>query len=108
MGRMFFLLYERTLNHEQDRGCMQLPEVLLEVIRSLHKGKGDGIMQKTKRTCASKAFVTALHTSRRYFSRYFGKRVAKDDSSFNGPALLSSGLKGSTFHCARKLALKAY
>ena len=43
----------------------------------------------TKHTCASKAFVTALHTSRRYFSRYLGKSVAKDDCSVNAPALLS-------------------
>jgi hypothetical protein len=40
----------------------------------------------------------APHTSRKYFSLYLGKRVAKDDSSVSGPPLLSSGLKGSTLH----------
>jgi len=49
-------------------------------------------------TWDSRDFVTTPHTSRRYFSLYFGKRVANDDSSVNGPPLLSSGLKGSTFH----------
>jgi hypothetical protein len=34
----------------------------------------------------SKAFVTIGHTSRKYFSRYFGKRVANDDSSKSGPS----------------------
>jgi hypothetical protein len=53
---------------------------------------------KEGHTCASRALVTALHTSRRYFSRYFGKRVAKDDSSVNAPALLSVVRKGSIFH----------
>lgn len=33
--------------------------------------------------------MTALHTSRRYFSRYLGNSVAKDDSSEKAPALLS-------------------
>ena len=49
-------------------------------------------------TWDSRDLVTAPHTSRRYFSLYFGKRVANDDSSVSGPPLLSSGLKGSTFH----------
>ena len=49
-------------------------------------------------TCASRALVTALHTSLRYFSRYFGKSVANEDSSVNGPALLSVERKGSIFH----------
>jgi hypothetical protein len=49
-------------------------------------------------TCVSSARVTADHTSRRYFSRYLGKRVANEDSSVNVPPLLSSGLNGSTFH----------
>ncbi|CAG8746143.1 7743_t:CDS:2, partial [Acaulospora colombiana] len=40
-------------------------------------------------TCGSKARVTAPQTSRRYFSLYFGNRVAKDDSSVSGPPLLS-------------------
>lgn len=31
----------------------------------------------------------------RYCSRYLGKSVEKLDSSVNGPAVLSSGLKGS-------------
>lgn len=48
----------------------------------------------------SRAWVTALHTSRKYFSRYLGKRVANEDSSVNGPALLSSGLNWSIFHYA--------
>lgn len=52
-----------------------------------------------RRTCDSNARVTALHTSRRYFSLYFGKRVANDDSSVNVPPLLSTGLNSSIFHC---------
>jgi len=39
-----------------------------------------------------------LQTSRRYFSRYFGKSVANEDSSVNAPALLSVGRKVSIFH----------
>jgi hypothetical protein len=53
---------------------------------------------EVRRTCVSRARVTALHTSRRYFSRYFGKRVAKDDSSVNVPPVLSVDWKGSIFH----------
>ena len=53
---------------------------------------------KMAHTWASRAFVTALQTSRKYFSRYLGKRVANEDSSVNVPPLLSSGLKGSIFH----------
>lgn len=49
-------------------------------------------------TCESNERVTALHTSRRYFSRYFGKRVANDDSSVNVPPLLSTALNSSIFH----------
>lgn len=52
----------------------------------------------SEHTCVSRDRVTALQTSLRYFSRYFGKRVAKDDSSVNVPPLLSVGGKGSTFH----------
>lgn len=42
--------------------------------------------------------MTALHASRKYFSRYFGNRVAKEDSSVNVPPLLSAAVNGSTFH----------
>ena len=56
------------------------------------------------RTCDSRAFVTALHTSLKYFSRYFGNKVAKDDSSMKAPALLSSGLKGSIFHYTQRMS----
>ena len=49
-------------------------------------------------TQLSNALVTAPHTSRRYFSRYFGKSVANEDSVANVPPALSAGLKGSTCH----------
>lgn len=70
-----------------------------------HEYADSGIRIREKRTCVSNARVTALQTSRRYFSRYLGKSVAKDDSSVNAPALLSVGWNASTFHCqyARKL-----
>lgn len=47
-------------------------------------------------TCFSRAFVTIGHTSLKYFSRYLGNSVAKDDSSANGP-VMSSGLNSSIF-----------
>lgn len=50
------------------------------------------------RTCVSRDVLTAPQTSRRYFSRYLGKSVAKDDSSVNAPATLSVDVKGSIFH----------
>lgn len=49
-------------------------------------------------TCDSRAFVTALQTSLRYFSRYFGKSVANEDSSSRTPPLLSVAANGSIFH----------
>ena len=45
--------------------------------------------------CFSSARVIRGHASRRYTSRYLGKRVAKEDSSLNGPDGLSAGVKGS-------------
>lgn len=50
------------------------------------------------RTWRSRALVTALQASLRYFSRYFGKSVANEDSSAKVPPLLSAAVKGSTFH----------
>lgn len=41
--------------------------------------------------------VNVDHDSRRYCSRYLGKRMANDDSSRKGPALLSAEVKGSIF-----------
>lgn len=64
----------------------------MRVKRNFWKGVGFG------RTCVSRAFVTALHTSRRYFSLYLGNRVAKEDSSVSVPPLLSDGVNGSIFH----------
>lgn len=46
--------------------------------------------------CVFSVRVTAGQTSCRYFSRYFGKRHAKDDSSRSPPGLYS-GLNESTF-----------
>jgi hypothetical protein len=47
--------------------------------------------------------VTAPHASRRYFSRYLGKSVAKDDSSRKVPPLLSASMNLSIFHYENKL-----
>ena len=58
----------------------------------------NNIKKKKGRTWDSKAFVTAPHASRRYFSRYFGKSVAKEDSSRNVPPLLSASANLSTLH----------
>jgi hypothetical protein len=88
---MFFELFERTWIRGLSRGYMLCPASS----RSLYVRINT---YKVRPTCVSRARVTALQTSRRYFSRYFGNRVAKDDSSVKVPALLSSGLKGSTFH----------
>jgi hypothetical protein len=41
--------------------------------------------------------VRVDHDSRRYVSRYLGKRMAKEDSSRKGPALLSSAVNASIF-----------
>ena len=80
MGRMFFVLCVPTWNHESNQVCMQYPSLRISMqIKIRHNDH----------TCVSKALVTALHTSRRYFSRYLGKRVAKEDSSVKAPALLS-------------------
>src|SRR5881394_2739031 len=49
-------------------------------------------------TILSRDFVTRDQFSRRYCSRYFGKRVANEDSLVKG-FWLSSLVKGSTFHC---------
>src|SRR5579859_319546 len=49
-------------------------------------------------TILSRALVTRDQFSRRYCSRYFGKRVANEDSSVKG-FWFSSLVKGSTFHC---------
>lgn len=45
------------------------------------------------------------HASFKYSSLYFGKRVAKLDSSANGPAVLSAGLNGSCFHLSKVSSL---
>ena len=48
-------------------------------------------------TCFSSAILRRGQLFRRYCSRYFGKRVAKENSSVKEFAL-SSFVKGSTFH----------
>lgn len=45
--------------------------------------------------------VTRGHASFKYSSLYLGKRVTKLDSSVNGPAALSAGVKGSCFHLSK-------
>jgi hypothetical protein len=50
--------------------------------------------------------VTALHASRRYFSRYLGNRVAYDDSSRKVPPLLSASVNLSIFHYKEILTTK--
>ena len=59
--------------------------------------KVSGMIGKKLYTCFSRAFVARGQILRRYCSRYFGKRVAKEDSSVKG-FTLSSFVKGSTFH----------
>ena len=64
-----------TLNHEPSQADMQYPiEGSLSV--NIQQATGLHIL-----TCGSKAFVTALHASRKYFSRYFGNRVARRDET---------------------------
>ena len=49
--------------------------------------------------------VTRGHASFKYSSLYFGKRVAKLDSSVKGPAVLSAAVKGSCFHLSKVSSL---
>lgn len=50
--------------------------------------------------CVSRNLVMSPQVSRRYCSRYLGKRMAKEDSSVKG-AIDSEGRKGSIFHWRR-------
>ena len=49
--------------------------------------------------------MTRGHASLRYSSLYFGKRVAKLDSSVKAPAELSAGVNGSCFHLSKVSSL---
>jgi hypothetical protein len=90
---MFFWSCAQTWNRGLSQEYKQRPGIIR---RSLRLNMNEVL--ELGHTCVSKDRVTALQTSRRYFSRYFGKRVANDDSSVNVPPLLSVGWKASTFH----------
>ena len=96
MGRMSFVLSVLTWNHESNQVYKRYPKFFFS--RKMKVSMWRSGKNISTHTCVSKAFVTALHTSRKYFSRYLGKRVAKDDCSVKAPALLSEAWKGSIFH----------
>ena len=85
MGHMFSVLSGLTWNHELNQVYKRYPKF----VKYNEHAQIEVDIYITNHTCVSNAFVTALHTSRKYFSRYLGKRVAKDDCSVNAPALLS-------------------
>mmetsp|Transcript_21641 Transcript_21641/g.60154 ORF Transcript_21641/g.60154 Transcript_21641/m.60154 type:complete len:217 (-) Transcript_21641:275-925(-) len=61
---------------------------ILRVVRTVMEPSTRLSSQATP--CSLRARVTAGHTSRKYFARYLGKRVAKELSSSREPPLLSS------------------
>jgi hypothetical protein len=55
--------------------------------------------QPASQLLTASSLVTSGQTSRRYFSRYCGKSVAKEDSSSSG-AGMNSGFHSSIFQCS--------